>query len=343
MAQSAHIQSAGIRRLLDEQPSLTPREIQAELASQGVEVTRNLCKVVRHRELRKRAEPVGKLDQSESKLGLRRDERQPTGQIGAKRTRPFRLTGRDMKIWECMKAYADSLDDPSTELHKHGGDVVKNHPKVLKWIGAVSTWRAIDRRHEIRDQFVEDLKRLFPPLRESSGNEYFRNERLPFPPDLDGEPDPELAIKKRGDSARSLNVESEERRRIHEQIDELVSEHDRMLDVFFAPDSAKHLLSIPAWHRWESLKAIANSYSVVSALNDLLALAWDQSKLTELPKVLSEMFLYEPDEEDGSWMKRPDVPALLFLLALWCVDRIQISKLDENGQRHLTIGKTARL
>ena len=115
------------------------------------------------------------------------------------------------------------------------------------------------------------------------------------------------------------------------------------LDVFQSPESAVHLLSLSAWHRWESLKAIANSYSVVSALNDLLGLAWDQSKLTDLPEVLSEIFLYEPDEEDGSWMKRSDLPELLFLLSMWCVHRIQISKPDENGQRRLTIGKTARL
>lgn len=335
--------SAHIRRLLNEQPSLTPREIQAELASQGVEVTRNLCKVVRHRELKKRVEPDENLDQSESKLGLRRDERQPTGQARAKRTRPFRLTGQDMRIWECMKAYADSLDDPSTELHKHGGDVVKNHPKVLKWIGAVSTWRAKHRRHEIRDQFVEDLKRLYPPHREHAWNEPFLNERLPFPPSLAKESNRNMAVKSRSGSTRSRKAKSEERIKVHEKIDAMVSQHDRMLDVFLAPESAQHLLSVSAWHRWESLKAIANSYSVVSGLNDLLAMAWDQSKLTDLPEVLSEIFLYEPDGEDGPWIKRSDLPELLFLLALWCVDRIRISKPDQNGQRRLTIGKTARL
>ena len=131
MDKSDDNRSADIRTLLTEQPSLTPKEIQAELASQGFVVTRNLCKVVRHRHLRKRAAQVKKLDQSESRARLRRDERQPTGQII--RTRPFRLTGKDIKIWECLKAYADSLDDPSTELHKHGGDVVKNHPKAVSY------------------------------------------------------------------------------------------------------------------------------------------------------------------------------------------------------------------
>ena len=43
--------SAHIRVLLAKQPGLSPKAIQAALASQGIEVERNLCKVVRHRML----------------------------------------------------------------------------------------------------------------------------------------------------------------------------------------------------------------------------------------------------------------------------------------------------
>ena len=39
-----------LREILRQEPDLTPCEIQAELARQGTEVSRNLCKVVRHRE-----------------------------------------------------------------------------------------------------------------------------------------------------------------------------------------------------------------------------------------------------------------------------------------------------
>ncbi len=332
-----------IRRLLDEQPSLTPREIQAELASQGVEVTRNLCKVVRHRELRKKAAP-DKSARVAKKAGLRSDEREPTGRIN--RTRAFRITKRDMKIWRRMKAETDSLDDPSEELHKFDGQNLVTIPEVQRWIESAQTWRTKHRRRDICNQFIQDLMRLYPPPRETDPMEQLRNEKLPFPPkriveQQDSTKKP-LSKNRRARHLR-LQVEANELRKTHDRVDSIVSQHDRMLDVFLAADNVEYLLSCDAWHRWESLKAIANSYSVVSALNDLLALPWEQSMLPELPDVLSEVFLYEPGEADGPWMKRSDLPQLLFLLALWCVDRIRISKLDENGQRRLTIGKTARL
>ncbi len=144
--------SAYIRKLLAEQPHLTPKEIQAALGSQGVEVTRNLCKVVRHRLLN--AEKA--VDSSERPL------RDGEARIGHAITR---LSEKDFVIWDLIKSYVEALDENvrDRELHMHGGPI-ERLPEVREWLGAVSTWRARDRRRRILKRFLDDLRAKYPQL-----------------------------------------------------------------------------------------------------------------------------------------------------------------------------------
>ena len=170
-----------IRKLLAENPNLSPKEIQAAIADQGVEVSRNLCKVVRHRMLNpEKAVPA-------SERPLRNGEVRIGHSV-------LRLTGKDYEIWDFLKSYVESLDEKlrDRELYSYGGPI-ERLPEVRDWIGAVLTWRARDRRHRILQSFLHDLRAKYPQLPPA----WKRNSQKKVARKRLGENDPKTKLKKR--------------------------------------------------------------------------------------------------------------------------------------------------
>ena len=147
--------SAAIRGILAKKPSLTPKEVQSELATKGIEVSRNLCKVVCHRERKSDGA------QRSTERELRGGEVRVGGVI-------TRLSEEDYAVWERMLTYVDSLNDKSRdrELHALSGEPLRRLPEVRNWLSAVSTWRARNRRHRILQQFISDLSVKYPTKRQ---------------------------------------------------------------------------------------------------------------------------------------------------------------------------------
>ena len=142
--------SEHIRQLLGEQPDLTPSEIQAVLADRGVEVTRNTCKVVRHREQQSAAQ---------SKPTTERQLRRGEIRMG---TRIVRLSEEDWAIWDFVERHAKKLENPRLELHVMDGRLIRMHRKVRQWLDAVSTRSAKRRRLDVLDHFLELLRERYP-------------------------------------------------------------------------------------------------------------------------------------------------------------------------------------
>lgn len=163
-----------IRDLLSRRPNLSPSEIQAELARQGVEVSRTLCKVVRHRQR------AAKSEEGEKDRPLRQDETRMGGRV-------FRLSEEDRAVWRYLERFAKRLADPSLELHVFDGRLIRRQRRVHQWLNAVSTRSAKRRRKDILDHFIEDLRRAYPkpektkgrpPIRKRSSNKPGTRRRL---------------------------------------------------------------------------------------------------------------------------------------------------------------------
>ena len=151
-----------IRQLLSDQPELSPSQLQTVLADRGVEVSRNLCKVVRHREQQSAAK---------GKPTTERQLRRGETRMG---TRVVRLSNEDLAVWDFIQRYAKNLENPGLELHVMDGRLIRMHRKVRQWLGDVSTRSAKRRRDKILDQFIADLARQYPKPE--------TNEGLPRPP-----------------------------------------------------------------------------------------------------------------------------------------------------------------
>ena len=151
-----------IRQLLGERPELTPSEIQTVLADRGVEVSRNLCKVVRHREQQSAAQ---------SKPTTERQLRRGEIRMGR---RVIRLSKEDWAVWDFVEKYAKKLENPGLELHVMDGRLIRMHRKVRQWLDAVSTRSAKRRRLDVLNHFLELLREQIPKPE--------TNEGLPRPP-----------------------------------------------------------------------------------------------------------------------------------------------------------------
>ena len=143
--------SAAIREVLAKKPGLSPKEIQAELSANGVEVSRSLCKVVRHRALG-------------TKKARRSDERKLRRNEAIVERQVTRMSKADYAIWDRMKSHVALLSDKDREyeLHSQQGSSMQRIPEIKKWLDAVSTWRARRRRQNIFRQFIYDLKTQYP-------------------------------------------------------------------------------------------------------------------------------------------------------------------------------------
>ncbi|MAX35778.1 MAG: hypothetical protein CME33_04320 [Gimesia sp.] len=153
--------SSQIREILRQEPDLTPCEIQTVLADKGVEVSRNLCKVVRHREQQSAASSKPPTERQ-----LRRGETRMSRTV-------YRLSKEDWAVWDFVERYAKRLETPGLELHVMDGRLIRMQRKVRQWLEAVSTRNARRRRENILDQFIVDLCRHCPKPE--------KNERLPRP------------------------------------------------------------------------------------------------------------------------------------------------------------------
>lgn len=139
-----------IRQLLSEQPELSPSEIKTVLAYRGVEVSRNLCKVVRHRE-----QQSAEQDKPTTERKLRRGETRMGSRV-------VRLSEEDLAIWDFVERYAKKLENPGFELRVRNGERMRIHRRVRQWLEGVSTRSAKRRRADILDQFIADLARQYP-------------------------------------------------------------------------------------------------------------------------------------------------------------------------------------
>lgn len=330
--------SSQIREILDEQPNLTPKEIQDELARRGIEASRNLCKVVRHR-LRNGKQAKRKAQPPEETVSLRRGERR----IGHRDV--VRLSEEDLAIWDHLKAHAETLDDPALELHTYDGWEFEELAEVRAWIADVSTRKAKERRRAILEQFIKDLGRLYPVSKKRGSSIDLKSSRRgSFPPifamaphSLGQDPNPRNPFWDH--QAHEQAVEAE-RVAIGEYITTAVKSHDRIFELFCDPEIVEYLLSAGSWHRCQALQAIAKSYSIFTILDDLLELAWSSSKPINLPEILKQLKDYTPGESSASgdnWRNHPQISQILFLSALWLSRMIGMSKPDAEGKCEVII------
>ncbi|MBA2116731.1 hypothetical protein [Bremerella alba] len=326
--------SAHIRKLLSEKPDLSPKELQEQLAERGIEVTRNLCKVVRHRKLN------GKKRKQVFPEKLRFNERWIEDDDII-----IRLTQKDLVVWDFLKKHAISLYHSSPPLSSYQFTVeLENLQEVRAWIADVTSQRSRRRRLAILKYFIDGLnepEKSFHRTQFSFRDDRFRLERPlrePMVPSIR-----KSEIKKRSASSyANIGVLSNDKAK--NELNRISHQHSQQHPALWRlfrddQDVTDWLLSLGAWYRYHAIISLTKSYTVQSTLHDLVELAYSTSKTSDLPKILRQLHSVEPEDSAAAkFRNHPEIANHFFLLGLWATRRINISLPNEAGDRRILIG-----